>query len=128
MPGSGDSLDIDAKKGSVGFGNILTSDRDDPSGGDSLKKEIGQDEFLAPPGVKAGWIYRLKKSDLIEIDFDAESCRRPFELREMKTQTDKPATIEEENTNKRPERRYRHGGQLPGHENNSEKKLSRRGI
>ncbi|KAG5900409.1 hypothetical protein JTB14_037154 [Gonioctena quinquepunctata] len=56
MPGSWDSLDIDAKKGAVGFGNVLMSYRDYPSGGDSLEKEIGQDEFLAPPGVKAGWI------------------------------------------------------------------------
>ncbi|KAG5873724.1 hypothetical protein JTB14_009365 [Gonioctena quinquepunctata] len=47
--------------------NGLTGLRDSPAGGDSLERELGSDDFLAPAGVKAGWIYRLMKPELMEL-------------------------------------------------------------
>ncbi|KAG5858388.1 hypothetical protein JTB14_023986 [Gonioctena quinquepunctata] len=67
------------------------SDQDDPSGGNSLEKEIGQDEFLAPPGVKAGWIYRLKKSELMELAVNLQII--PEELPKSRERSTSPSEV-----------------------------------
>ncbi|KAG5864874.1 hypothetical protein JTB14_010055 [Gonioctena quinquepunctata] len=67
MPDNGDSSDREELQGATGFDEGLTGLRDNPAGGDSLERELGSDDFLAPPGVKAGWIYRLKKPELMEL-------------------------------------------------------------
>ncbi|KAG5861597.1 hypothetical protein JTB14_019353 [Gonioctena quinquepunctata] len=48
MPDNGDTSDREELQGATGF-------------------EEGSDDFLAPPEVKAGWIYRLKKPELMEL-------------------------------------------------------------
>ncbi|KAG5876898.1 hypothetical protein JTB14_003222 [Gonioctena quinquepunctata] len=67
MPGTGVSLDREELQGATGFDEGLTGFRDNPAGGDSLERELGSDDFLAPPGVNAGWIYGLKKPELMEL-------------------------------------------------------------
>ncbi|KAG5864175.1 hypothetical protein JTB14_026654 [Gonioctena quinquepunctata] len=67
MPDNGDSSDREESQGATGFDEGLTGLRNSPAGGDSLERELGSDDFLAPPGVEAGWIYRLKKPELMEL-------------------------------------------------------------
>ncbi|KAG5895261.1 hypothetical protein JTB14_015127 [Gonioctena quinquepunctata] len=67
MPDNGDSLDREELQGATGLDEGLTGLRDNPAGGDFLERELGSDDFLAPPGVKAGWIYRLEKPELMEL-------------------------------------------------------------
>ncbi|KAG5867629.1 hypothetical protein JTB14_009348 [Gonioctena quinquepunctata] len=67
MPDSGNSPDHDGTQEAAGFDEALTGLKDNPSGGDSLERELGSEEFLAPPGMEAGWIYRLKKPELMEL-------------------------------------------------------------
>ncbi|KAG5864325.1 hypothetical protein JTB14_036879 [Gonioctena quinquepunctata] len=47
--------------------SVLTRNRDDPSRGESLERKICHGDFWAPLEVKAEWIYRLKKSELMEL-------------------------------------------------------------
>ncbi|KAG5866096.1 hypothetical protein JTB14_003698 [Gonioctena quinquepunctata] len=67
MPDNGDSSDREELQGVTGFDEGLTGLRDNPAGGEFLERELGSDDFLASPGVKAGWIYRLKKPELMEL-------------------------------------------------------------
>ncbi|KAG5864784.1 hypothetical protein JTB14_006608 [Gonioctena quinquepunctata] len=67
MPDNGDSSDREELQGATGFEEGLTGLRDNPAGGEFLERELGSDDFLAPPEVKAGWIYRLKKPELMEL-------------------------------------------------------------
>ncbi|KAG5862291.1 hypothetical protein JTB14_003097 [Gonioctena quinquepunctata] len=52
--------------GATGFEEGL-SDFEIIRRGEFLERELGSDDFLAPPEVKAGWIYRLKKPELMEL-------------------------------------------------------------
>ncbi|KAG5876862.1 hypothetical protein JTB14_004974 [Gonioctena quinquepunctata] len=54
MPDNGDSSDREELQGVTGF-------------------DEGSDDFLASPGVKAGWIYRLKKPELMELASSLQS-------------------------------------------------------
>ncbi|KAG5866543.1 hypothetical protein JTB14_028465 [Gonioctena quinquepunctata] len=67
MPDNGDSSDREELQGATGFDEGSTGLRDNPAGGEFLKRELGSDDFLAPPEVKAGWIYRLEKPELMEL-------------------------------------------------------------
>ncbi|KAG5891335.1 hypothetical protein JTB14_036903 [Gonioctena quinquepunctata] len=62
---NGDSSDREESQGVTGLDEGLTGLRDNPAGGDFLEKELGSNDFLAQPGVKAGWIYWLKKPELM---------------------------------------------------------------
>ncbi|KAG5900174.1 hypothetical protein JTB14_035319 [Gonioctena quinquepunctata] len=67
MPDNGDTSDREELQGATGFEEGLSGLRDNPAGGEFLERELGSDDFLAPPEVKAGWIYRLKKPELMEL-------------------------------------------------------------
>ncbi|KAG5882830.1 hypothetical protein JTB14_008013 [Gonioctena quinquepunctata] len=67
MPDNGDTSDREELQGATGFEEGLTGLRDNPAGGEFLERELGSDDFLAPPEVKAGWIYRLKNPELMEL-------------------------------------------------------------
>ncbi|KAG5865777.1 hypothetical protein JTB14_000203 [Gonioctena quinquepunctata] len=63
MPDNGHPADHEESQGATGFDEGSTGLR----GGDSPERELGSDDFLAPLGVKAGWIYRFEKPEWMEL-------------------------------------------------------------
>ncbi|KAG5886671.1 hypothetical protein JTB14_014707 [Gonioctena quinquepunctata] len=67
LPDNGESPDNEESQGATEFDKGLTRLRNNPSRGDSLERDLGSDDFLTPPGVRDGWIYRLEKPGLMKL-------------------------------------------------------------